>query len=374
MKQPYLSSHPSLPARLIALTLTLLMVLTMALSCAKPAPDPDQDPSTDNPAKDPSEEDPDKKPDEDPAPTPDKNLTVRVTVLSGTTGFGVAPLMQSCQDGNSTLTYQFSVENDASLVTSALIKGDIDIAALPTNAAATLYQKTKGGVQLLAINTLGVLYLVDQGHQISSMQDLKGKTVYVPAQNPTFIFKYLCEANGLKVGEDVIIDNSYTSPAELQANVAAGTVTLAVLPEPMVTITRAANPDVSVALDLTAEWNKVSPENSLVQGCLVVRTEFAQQHPVEVNAFLEEYRQSVNYLTEHVTEASEMIAAQGIFAKAAVAAKAIPNCNICYMIGKEAKTAMEAFVAIMLDVQPASVGGASPEDDFYYIPDTGVQK
>lgn len=175
-----------------------------------------------------------------PAVELNSELAINVTVLSGTTGFGMAPLMQKAADGEAALNYNFKVEADASNISAALIKGEIDIAALPTNAAATLYNKTSGKIQLLAINTRGVLYLLDNGNGIESFADLKGKTVYVPAQNPTFIFKYLCEQNGLTAGTegdvDVLISNKYAAPAELQANVAAGTVTLAVLPEPMVTI------------------------------------------------------------------------------------------------------------------------------------------
>ncbi len=171
---------------------------------------------------------------------PNAEAPVRVTVLSGTTGFGMAQLMQKHADGEAALNYSFKVEAEASNISAALIKGEIDIAALPTNAAATLYNKTGGKVQLLAINTRGVLYLLDNGNGVETFADLKGKTVYVPAQNPTFIFQYLCEQNGLTVGTegdvDVIISNKYAAPAELQQNVAAGTVTLAVLPEPMVTI------------------------------------------------------------------------------------------------------------------------------------------
>jgi len=304
--------------------------------------------------------------------TLDKNLQVNVTVLSGTTGFGMAPLMQWHADGDAQLNYNFKVEADAANVNAALINGTVDIAALPTNAASVVYNKTGGEIQLLAINTLGVLYLLDNGNNITSFEDLRGKTVAAPAQNPTFIFKYLCEQNGLKVGAvgdseaDVIIDNSYTSPAELQANVAAGNVTLAVLPEPLVTVVKSANADVKVAMDLTAEWNKVSPENSLVQGCIVVRKEFAEQHPAEVTAFLAEYEKSVNFMIANVAEAAQMVEAQGVFAKAAVAAKAIPNCNVCFMTGADMKAAMNTFLSVMLSVQPSSVGGKLPEDDFYY--------
>ena len=305
----------------------------------------------------------------------DKNLQINVTVLSGTTGFGMAPLMQWHADGTANLNYNFKVEADATNVNAALINGSVDIAALPTNAASVVYNKTGGAIQLLAINTLGVLYLLDNGNNITSFEDLRGKTVAAPAQNPTFIFQYLCEQNGLKVGAvgdteaDVIIDNSYTSPAELQANVAAGNITLAVLPEPLVTVVKSSNADVKVAMDLTAEWNKVSPENSLVQGCIVVRKEFAEQHPNEVAAFLAEYEKSVNFMIANVAEAAEMVAAQGVFAKAAVAAKAIPNCNVCFMTGADMKSAMNTFLTVMMNVQASSIGGKLPGDDFYY----GVQ-
>ncbi|MBQ8310054.1 MAG: ABC transporter substrate-binding protein [Clostridia bacterium] len=163
---------------------------------------------------------------------------IRVYTLNGTTGFGMAKLMSDAKAGNSTEDYTFTVKTDASEVTAALINGDADIAALPTNAASNVYNKTQGGVKVLAVNTLGCLYLLtNQNTTVTSFDDLKGKTVYAPAQNPTFILKYLCEQNGLVVGTDVIIDStSYAQPAALKDAVAAGIVDIAVLPEPMVTI------------------------------------------------------------------------------------------------------------------------------------------
>ena len=257
------------------------------------------------------------------------DLTVNVMVLNGTTGFGMANLMYSAQNGEAALDYNFSVETDASSVTAALINGSADIAALPTNAAAALYNKTGGTVQVVALNTRGVLYLVaDSSLEISSFEDLRGKTVYAPAQNPTFIFRYLCEANGLTPGEDIVIDNSYAQPADLNTAVSSGAVQLAVLPEPMVTIARSANDKLTAALDLTAEWDKVAPAGSLVQGCAVVRREFAEAHPAELACFLNEYKASVEALSADIQGSAEKIQETGIFAKAAVAAKAIPNCNI----------------------------------------------
>ncbi|MFR6424911.1 MAG: ABC transporter substrate-binding protein [Oscillospiraceae bacterium] len=218
----------------------------------------------------------------------DKDLTVNVVSLNGTTGFGMAKLMADSKAGNAALNYSFTVETDPSNATAALVNGTADIAALPTNAAAALYNKTDGAVQVLALNTRGVLYVVTDGTEnITSFADLRGKNVYVPVQNPTFIFQYLCEKNGLTAGTDITIDNTYAQPAELNTALASGEVHIAVLPEPMVTIARAANPELTAALDLTAEWDKVSEAGSLVQGCVVVRKAFADEHPNEVKAFLE---------------------------------------------------------------------------------------
>ena len=303
-----------------------------------------------------------------PAPAADASLPVNVMVLNGTTGFGMAGLISDSEAGNAALNYTFSVETDASNITAALVNGTADIGALPTNAAATLYNKTGGKVQVLALNTLGVLYLVTDGsEEITSFEDLRGKTVYAPAQNPTFIFQALCEKNGLAVGEDITIDNTYAQPADLNTAVSSGEVSLAVLPEPMVTVARSANDQLTVALDLTAEWDKVMPAGSLVQGCVVVRTEFAEEHPAEVAKFLEEYEASIELLTSDTTAAAQKIEETGVFAKAAVAQKAIPNCNVCFVTGAEMQSALGEFLNVMFEVAPDSIGGAVPADDFYCI-------
>ena len=280
----------------------------------------------------------------------DKDLTVNVVSLNGTTGFGMAKLMADSKAGNAALNYNFTVETD------------------PSNATAALYNKTDGAVQVLALNTRGVLYVVTDGTEsITSFADLRGKNVYVPVQNPTFIFQYLCEKNGLTVGTDITIDNTYAQPAELNTALASGEVHIAVLPEPMVTIARAANPDLTAALDLTAEWDKVAPAGSLVQGCVVVRKAFADAHPNEVKAFLGEYQASIEYLTAEPEQAGQMIQDAGIFAKAAVAAKAIPNCNVCFVSGADMQAPLTEFLTALSTIAPQSIGGEVPADDFYCI-------
>ena len=316
-----------------------------------------------------------KKP-EDGTQSGDTNTPVNVNVytLNGTTGFGMAKLISDAKAGAfPNENYTFTVQSDASVVLSALMNGDVDIAALPTNAAANVYNKTQGGVKILAVNTRGVLYLLTKGETaVPSFESLRGKTVYVPAQNPTFIFTHLCKKNGLIPGTDITIDSTtYAEAAALRDAVASGLVDYAVLPEPMVTIAMAsatkANVTLTNAMDLTAEWDKVCAPGSLVQGCVVVRTAFLEAHPETVASFLAAYKSSIEYLTTNTAEASQLIADAGIFANAGVAAKAIPNCNVCYLDGAEMKAAMQVFLAALKDINDKSIGGALPADDFYYI-------
>ena len=323
--------------KLIAFVLAMIMVLSMT-ACAKEETQPT-------------------------AAATEAAAPVNIMVLNGTTGFGMAHLMDAAAKGEAAQDYNFTVETDASNIVAALANGSVDIAALPTNAAAAVYNKTQGKVQVLALNTLGVLYLVTDGSvTVESMADLEGQTVYAPAQNPSFIFQHIVDANGVK---NVTIDNTYAQPADLNTAVASGEVAIAVLPEPMVTVAKSKNPDLKVALDLTAEWDKVSQPGSLVQGCVVVRKDFAAENPAVVNTFLDEYCVSIEKLTTDVEGTAAKIEATGIFTKAAVAAKAIPNCNVCFITGPEMQEALSQFLTIMHGVAPTSVGGSIPGDDFY---------
>ena len=295
----------------------------------------------------------------------DEELEINVSVLNGTTGFGMAKLMKETAYGNALLNYQFKVETDASVITAGLINGDIDIAALPTNAASVVYNKTEGGVKVLALNTLGVLYVVENGISITSIADLEGKTVYCPAQNPAFVMEYVAKLAGV----NVTIDTTYAQPAALMQFVAASPEgTVAVLPEPVLSVAKSKNANLNTALDLTAEWSANTTDSSLVQGCIVVRTEFLEAHAKEVAEFLTEYEASVNYVNSNPTNTANLVVELEIYTGAvAVAEKAIPKCNIKFIDGEEMKTALSGFLAAMETVNPASIGGKLPADDFYYI-------
>lgn len=299
----------------------------------------------------------------------DTELEINIYALNGTTALGMAKMINDAENDTDTMNYNISLHTAADAITGAITSGECDIAALPTNVAAKLYKASEGKLQLLALNTLGVLYLLDNSDTVDSLDDLEGKTVYLPGagSNPEFITAALLESAGLTVGEDVTLDTtSYPSPDALQAAITTGAVSLAVLPEPKVSVVTGAAKNVKVALDLTEEWEAIHGENTLVQGCLVVNTEFAKDHPAELKQFLADYEASVSFIQEGSDEAVEMIVAAGILPKAAIAKKALPKCNLCYIAGEDMKDVMNVFCEKLYALNPASVG-AVPDDGFYYV-------
>lgn len=339
--------------KLLALTLAFLMLLPVMIACGNDSTD---DGAQSNQSSD---------------TAPDTELDIKIYALNGTTALGMAQLIDSVKNNKTEMNYDISLHTAADAITGAIISGECAIAALPTNVAVKLFNKSEGKLQLLALNTLGVLYLLQgEGQNITSLNDLRGKTVYLPGagSNPEYITAALLESAGLKVGTDVTLDTTtYNSPDALQAAVVAGNAPLAVLPEPKVTVTTSNNQNVSVALDLTAEWERINGANTLVQGCLVVNTAFAKEHPVEIAQFLEDYKGSVEYVKQGSEDAINMIVDAGILPKAAIAQKALPKCNICCIAGNDMKAVMNTFCEKIFAYDKTSIGGKLPTDDFYYV-------
>ena len=292
---------------------------------------------------------------------------INMAVLSGPTGIGAVKLMERSDNGETVNHYNFTVATDNSAVVAGLANGDYDIAAVATNVAANLYNQTSGGVQICALNTYGVLYILENGDTIQSMADLAGKTIYATGQgaNPEYVLNYLLTQNGLTPGEDVTVE--YMDSNLLMTEMAAGTYEVCMLPVPAVTSVLMQNSDVRTALDLTEEWDKVTDEGVLTMGCVVVRTEFAQENPEAVKAFLSEYADSISYVQENVEEASQLCESYGIVAKAAVAAAAIPDCNLCCVTGGDIQSAIEPYYNVLFEANLESIGGALPGEDFYFV-------
>lgn len=293
-----------------------------------------------------------------------ETTAVRIGALKGPTSMGMAQMLKDAADGNS--NYQFTIAGAPDEITALLVKGELDVAAVPSNLASVLYNNTNGGVKVAMINTLGILYVVEAGDTVNSVADLKGRTVYSSGKGatPEYSVDYILSQNGIDPETDVTVEFK-SEHTELAAALQSGTADLAVLPEPFVTTVLAGNDNLHVALNLNEEWDKVSDGSGMVTGVLVVRSEFAEQHPDELTALLEAYEQSVNFVNENPAEAAAIIEQNGI-AKAAVAEQAIPKCNIVFISGNEMRTKVEGFLEILFDMNPKAVGGALPGDDFYY--------
>ena len=307
------------------------------------------------------------------AARPAEKTALRLGLLAGPTGMGAAKLLQDAAEGKTANQYQHTIFNAPDEVTAKLISGELDIAAVPTNLAAVLYQKTKGGVQLLALNTLGVLHLLStEGESVTSLEDLKGKTLYSSGQAavPEYVLNYILDSYGLKDQVTVVYEAEHDA---VIAALAAGKAKLAVLPEPKVTAALGQVAGLAKVLDLTEEWNKAVEKRGgekavLSMGCVVVRKETAQAHPEAVEAFLKEYQASIEYMKDpaNLEAAAALCERFGIIPKAPVAQKALPGSNLCFVVGAEMKAQIAPFYQILLDYNPASVGGSLPEEAFYY--------
>ena len=294
-----------------------------------------------------------------------------VMALKGPTAMGMVSLMNQADQGEITdENYNFQIVASPDEVTPAIAQGTADIAAVPANLASVLYQKTDGGVQVLTINTLGVLYLVENGNQIQSISDLKGKTIYASGKGatPEYALNYILKENGLTPGEDVQIEWK-SEHTECVAALAEHEDAIALLPQPFVTTAQNKNDSLRVALDLTEEWDNIQKENggnsSLVTGVTVVRTEFAQEHPEIVEDFMERYQESVTFVNDHAEEAAKMIGNYDIIPEE-IAKKALPECNIVYIDGAEMKEKLSGYLEVLKQENPQAVGGTLPTDEFYY--------
>lgn len=295
------------------------------------------------------------------------DTVARVLALKGPTGLGMLSMMENDENAEKK-EYDFGVVSSPDEMKTEIISGAFDMAALPVNLASVLYKKTNGSFMVAAINTLGVLYVLENGNTISSVNDLKGKTIYCTGggSTPEYVIRYVLEKNGIDPDKDVTLDFSFTDHAELAAFAAEGSCDIVMLPEPNVTSALTKGKNLRVALDLTEEWDKIS-DTKLLQGCIVVRTEFAKEHPAKVKEFLKDYEASIKYVNENKEPASLLAEKFGIIPKAALALSAIPRCNIAFVDGEEMKADMAEMLKVLFDANPASVGGSLPDDNFYYL-------
>lgn len=287
-------------------------------------------------------------------------VTVNIGVLKGPTGMGAAWLMDQNEQGLSANSYNFTIAGAPDVLTGQLISGDMDMAALPTNAISTLYNKTEGKITVLGVNALGVLYVLENGDRINSVADLEGKTILASGQGSTaeYVLNYILEQNG--VSAEIFWASEHSEAATLALS---GEYDIVMLPEPFVTTVTTKNGSFRVALDLTREWEALGG-GELTMGGIAVRTEFLEAHPDAVKAFAKEYANSVAFTNAQPADAAKLIAKYEIAAEE-IAKNAIPRCNIVWLHGENYKAKLENFLGVVYEANPAGIGGKMPGDDFY---------
>ncbi len=290
---------------------------------------------------------------------------LNIGTLKGPTGMGMIQLMETDELETSAIDYNFEIVGAPDQIIGQIVQGNVDIAAVPTNLAAVLDVKTEGKIQLLGVNTLGVLFVVENGEEVATIEDLKGKTLLTSGKgaSPEYVLNYILQENGLT--EDVTVEYA-VEHSEAAAKTISGESSVSLLPQPFVTSALLSGENTRIALDLTTEWEKATEGSMLPMGAIIVNKAFAKENPELIKSFMQEYKASVDFVNANPKEAGLLIEKFGILPKAALATKAIPNCNITLLSAQESKTSVQKFLEILHGFNPKSVGGKLPEDAFYY--------
>lgn len=347
------------------LMFTLILTLLLASSCAPQtqAPAPEPAPAAEpEPAETPAEEEP------TPVAEP---VDVRVVAMKGPTGMGLVQFMEQADAGELTdNNYTFSLVPGADAITPMLAQSEVDIAAVPANLASVLYNNMEGSVQVVALNTLGVLYVLESGETIQSIEDLQGATINSGGKGtvPEMVLNYILSKNGIDPTSDVTFEWKTEQTENLTALMNEENA-IAVMPQPFVTIALGRSDNIRIALDLNEEWDKIQSQeenpSSMITGVVIVRKAFAEEHPEAVSSFLDHYKASVDFVNANVSDAAQLVGQYDIV-PAEVAEKAIPACNIVFIEGSEMQEKLSGYLSVLFEQNPKSIGGALPEDDFYF--------
>ena len=285
---------------------------------------------------------------------------IHIGALKGPTVMGMAQLLEDEE-------YEFTIAASPDEIVPMIVQGKVDIAAVPANLAAVLYQKTEQKVSVLAANTLGVLYIVENGDTVKSAEDLKGKTIYASGKGatPEYALNSVLEANGIDPEKDVTIEFK-SEHAEVVAALAQDQTAVGLLPQPFVTTALMKNENLKVALDLNELWESSAADDSrLVTGVVVVRNGFAEENKEALDAFMDAYQESVDFVNTDTEAAAEIIGAHDIIPKE-VAVKAIPECSIVFIEGDEMETMLSGYLATLEEQNSEIIGGKLPDEAFYY--------
>ena len=333
--------------RILSLALAFLLALSVA-GCGKSISDNQSEPTTSK------------------AYT---GIDISIACLKGPTGVGMTRLMQLSDENKTANNYTFTVASAPDELTGKILTGELNIASVPTNLAAKLYKKSEGKITMLAVNTLSVLSIIENGQSVKSVTDLKGKTIYSTGEgsNPEYILRYVLKNNDIDPDKDVTI-KFVAENDELVAALVSGNAEVAMVPEPVATTILTKKDTLNRALSINDEWNKIADNegSKVMMGCVVALKSYVEANNEQVDKFLSEYKASIDFVNNNIEDSSKLCETYGIIPAAAVAKAAIPNCNIAYVDGKEMKNSIEGYFKVLFDADPTSIGGAMPDAEFYY--------
>ncbi len=297
--------------------------------------------------------------------TPKEKTHINVGALKGPTGMGLSKVMADAQENKTKNDYEFELFKAPTDISGLLLNDELDIAAVPTNLAVTLYNKTNGKIKILALNTLSVLYVLEKGNTINSISDLEGKKIYASGKGatPQYAIDYLLKENNITCEVEYFANHD-----EVVTQALAGKADIIIIPEPNVSTLMQSSPEYRIAIDINELWKETTNEQSLISmGCIVARSQFIENNKKAVDDFLAEYAKSVVFVNEDVDNAAQLIADLGIVPSKEIAQKAIPNSSIVCITGEEMKTKTTPFIEILFNSNAASVGGKLPGEDFWYF-------
>lgn len=295
--------------------------------------------------------------------------SMRIGALKGPTSMGLLFLQEKAAQGETALDYEFTMETAADELLVKIVKDELDVALVPANVAALLYQKTQGAVEVIDINTQGVLYLVSGDQSITDVSSLKGKTILLTGKGttPDYVLRYLLAQNG--IGESDVTMEYKSEATEVAALLAENPDQIGLLPQPFATAACMQNDKLTALVDLNQEWDRVqgNEKSSLVTGVTVVRKAYLEEHEQAVQSFMKEHKDSAEAIGNDIEKGALLVVNAGIVAKEAIALKAIPLCNITYIDGEEMQSALGGYLKVLFEQNPESVGGSLPGEDFYYL-------
>lgn len=289
--------------------------------------------------------------------------TVQLAAMKGATAMGLVKYTSELSPEDKV---NYEIKTMPEEVVNGLMKGELDLACVPANLAATLYNKSEGKVQVAAINTSNVLYLASNNLELKSLDDLKGKTIYATGKGatPDAALHTILQEAGLS--EDDVTIEFKSEATEVAAVLTAEEGAVAFLPEPFLTTVTSKNDKVKIAFSAADLWKDyVAADGSLVTGVLVVRKEFAEKNEAWFKQFLKDYKTSAEWVKANPEEAGKLIGEQEIV-PAAVASKALPRIGITFIDGKPMQEQLESYLSRLFDFNPKLVGGQVPAEDFYY--------